>query len=80
MRLRYDERCCCTKINSVTLEEPIGEGVAEQFQKGVQLNGEKDLTKPASLPLGTPKSCAIVGKLGKYISIANGISYYTNRS
>ncbi|WP_109400869.1 16S rRNA pseudouridine(516) synthase RsuA [Proteus sp. TJ1640] len=56
----------CEKTYLVTLEEPIGEGVAEQFQKGVQLNGEKDLTKPAKLEILTPTEVKLTISEGKY--------------
>lgn len=56
----------CEKTYRVTLEEPIGEGVAEQFQKGVQLNGEKDLTKPATLEIITPTEVKLTISEGKY--------------
>ncbi|WP_193014313.1 MULTISPECIES: 16S rRNA pseudouridine(516) synthase RsuA [Gammaproteobacteria] len=56
----------CEKTYYVTLEEPIAEGVAEQFQKGVQLNGEKDLTKPATLEIITPTEVKLTISEGKY--------------
>ncbi|MEQ4794798.1 16S rRNA pseudouridine(516) synthase RsuA, partial [Klebsiella variicola subsp. variicola] len=56
----------CEKTYHVTLEEPIAEGVAEQFQKGVQLNGEKDLTKPAKLEIITPIEVKLTISEGKY--------------
>lgn len=56
----------CEKTYHVTLEEPIAEGVAEQFQKGVQLNGEKDLTKPAKLEIITPTEVKLTISEGKY--------------
>ncbi|MDN5987427.1 MAG: 16S rRNA pseudouridine(516) synthase RsuA, partial [Hafniaceae bacterium] len=39
----------CDKTYLVTLEHPLADDTAEQFAKGVQLHGEKDLTKPATL-------------------------------
>ncbi|MCK9781740.1 16S rRNA pseudouridine(516) synthase RsuA [Proteus columbae] len=56
----------CEKTYRVTLEEPIGESVAEQFQKGVQLNGEKNLTKPAMLEIITPTEVKLTISEGKY--------------
>ncbi|MBG3079145.1 16S rRNA pseudouridine(516) synthase RsuA [Proteus mirabilis] len=56
----------CEKTYHVTLEEPIAEGVAEKFQKGVQLNGEKDLTKPAKLEIITPTEVKLTISEGKY--------------
>ena len=39
----------CDKTYLVTLEHPLADDTAEQFAHGVQLHGEKDLTKPATL-------------------------------
>lgn len=39
----------CDKAYLVTLEHPLADDTAEQFAHGVQLHGEKDLTKPATL-------------------------------
>ncbi|GKX62452.1 ribosomal small subunit pseudouridine synthase A [Pragia fontium] len=39
----------CEKTYLVTLEHPVAENTAEQFAAGIQLNGEKSLTKPALL-------------------------------
>ena len=39
----------CDKTYLVTLEHPLADDTAEQFAQGVQLHGEKDLTKPATL-------------------------------
>ncbi|MCW2479819.1 16S rRNA pseudouridine(516) synthase RsuA [Candidatus Symbiopectobacterium sp. NZEC135] len=39
----------CEKTYLVTLELPLAEDTAQQFEQGVQLHGEKSLTKPAQL-------------------------------
>ena len=39
----------CDKTYLVTLEHPLADDTAEQFAHGVQLHGEKDLTKPDTL-------------------------------
>ncbi|MFT8210303.1 MAG: 16S rRNA pseudouridine(516) synthase RsuA [Symbiopectobacterium sp.] len=39
----------CEKTYLVTLEQPLAEDTARQFEQGVQLHGEKSLTKPAQL-------------------------------
>ncbi len=39
----------CEKTYLVTLEQPLAEDTAQQFEQGVQLHGEKSLTKPARL-------------------------------
>lgn len=39
----------CEKTYLVTLEHPLAADTAQQFEQGVQLHNEKDLTKPAKL-------------------------------
>lgn len=39
----------CEKTYLVTLDEPLADDTAAQFIAGVQLHGEKELTKPAAL-------------------------------
>ncbi|MCA6998591.1 16S rRNA pseudouridine(516) synthase RsuA [Dickeya solani] len=39
----------CEKTYLVTLEQPLAPDTAENFQTGVQLHGEKNLTRPATL-------------------------------
>ncbi|WON75586.1 16S rRNA pseudouridine(516) synthase RsuA [Serratia sp. UGAL515B_01] len=39
----------CEKTYLVTLEHPLAADTAQQFEQGVQLHNEKDLTKPARL-------------------------------
>lgn len=39
----------CEKTYRVTLELPLAEDTAQKFELGVQLHGEKSLTKPAQL-------------------------------
>lgn len=39
----------CEKTYLVTLEHPVADDTAEKFTAGIQLNGEKTLTKPALL-------------------------------
>lgn len=39
----------CEKTYLVTLELPLAEDTAQQFEQGVPLHGEKSLTKPAQL-------------------------------
>ncbi|OAT22592.1 16S rRNA pseudouridine(516) synthase RsuA [Proteus myxofaciens] len=56
----------CEKTYLVTLEEPIADDVALKFEKGVQLNGEKDLTKPAKLEIITPTEVKLTISEGKY--------------
>jgi len=39
----------CEKTYLVTLEQPLAPDTADNFQAGVQLHGEKNLTRPATL-------------------------------
>ncbi len=54
------------KTYVVTLEQPIATDVAEKFKTGVQLNGEKELTKPATLEVITPTEVKLTISEGKY--------------
>ena len=56
----------CEKTYLVELENPLEEGVAEQFAKGVQLHNEKDLTKPAVLEVITPTEVRLTISEGRY--------------
>ncbi len=39
------------KVYEATLADPIDESYIETFERGIQLNGEKELTKPAQLQI-----------------------------
>jgi len=39
------------KIYEATLADPIDESYIKAFERGIQLNGEKELTKPAQLQI-----------------------------
>lgn len=41
----------CSKVYLVEVEQALTEDLIEQFDRGIQLNGEKDLTKPAKLEI-----------------------------
>ena len=59
-------RVITAKTYLVELENPLEEGVAEQFAKGVQLHNEKDLTKPAVLEVITPTEVRLTISEGRY--------------
>ncbi len=56
----------CQKIYHVTLENPLDEQVAEQFAKGIELRGDKDATKPASLEVLSPTEVLLTISEGRY--------------
>ncbi|REF27787.1 ribosomal small subunit pseudouridine synthase A [Xenorhabdus cabanillasii] len=56
----------CEKTYLVTLEHPISEDTEEQFLVGVQLNGEKTLTKPAKLEFIEPQLVRLTISEGRY--------------
>lgn len=56
----------CEKTYRVTLESPVLEETAAQFEKGVQLHNEKDLTKPAQLEVITPTEVRLTISEGRY--------------
>lgn len=56
----------CDKTYRVTLELPIADDVAAQFAAGVQLHGEKNLTKPAVLDVVTPHEVLLTISEGRY--------------
>ncbi|AXW96986.2 16S rRNA pseudouridine(516) synthase RsuA [Cronobacter sakazakii] len=56
----------CEKTYLVTLESPVADGTAALFAKGVQLNNEKDLTKPAQLEVITPTEVRLTISEGRY--------------
>ena len=56
----------CEKTYRVTLESPVAEDTAERFAAGVQLNNEKDLTKPAVLEVITPTEVLLTISEGRY--------------
>ncbi len=56
----------CKKTYCVTLAETLSPSVQEKFASGVQLEGEKHLTRPAVLHRITPKKVRLSLSEGKY--------------
>ncbi|MBC8944619.1 16S rRNA pseudouridine(516) synthase RsuA [Xenorhabdus indica] len=56
----------CEKTYLVTLEHPISEDTEEKFLAGVQLNGEKTLTKPAKLEIIESQFVRLTISEGRY--------------
>ncbi|OTA16189.1 ribosomal large subunit pseudouridine synthase B [Xenorhabdus vietnamensis] len=56
----------CEKTYLVKLEHPIAEDIKQKFEAGVQLNGEKTLTKPAQLEIIEPQLVRLTISEGRY--------------
>lgn len=56
----------CEKTYLVTLAEPLAAGMDEKFAAGVQLHGEKHLTKPAVLEVVDEHSVHLTISEGRY--------------
>ncbi|MGL5335260.1 MAG: 16S rRNA pseudouridine(516) synthase RsuA [Enterovibrio sp.] len=56
----------CAKIYDVELADPVSEETAQQFAQGVQLRGEKQLTKPAKLEIISQNQVRLTIFEGKY--------------
>ncbi|MFQ6370908.1 16S rRNA pseudouridine(516) synthase RsuA [Shewanella sp. YIC-542] len=56
----------CHKRYRVQLAEPIGDDVALQFANGVQLHGERELTRPAVLQVLSATEVLLTISEGKY--------------
>ncbi|WP_064603425.1 16S rRNA pseudouridine(516) synthase RsuA [Photobacterium sp. J15] len=59
-------RHVCEKVYYVELADPVTEDVATAFAEGVQLRGEKDLTRPAKLEILGEREALITISEGKY--------------
>ena len=56
----------CAKTYRAWLADPVEPAVIEQFASGVQLRGERQLTRPAELELVTPTEALLTIHEGKY--------------
>lgn len=56
----------CQKTYLVSVESPLTESLITQFEQGLQLNGEKDLTKPAQLEIISEYQARLTISEGKY--------------
>ncbi|CDL81967.1 16S rRNA pseudouridine(516) synthase RsuA [Xenorhabdus szentirmaii] len=56
----------CEKTYLVTLEQPISAETEGKFLEGVQLNGEKTLTKPAKIEIIEPQIVRLTISEGRY--------------
>ncbi|BET97715.1 16S rRNA pseudouridine(516) synthase RsuA [Xenorhabdus taiwanensis] len=56
----------CEKTYLVRLEYPVSEDTGQKFLAGVQLNGEKTLTKPAQMEIIEPQLVRLTISEGRY--------------
>ena len=69
----------CGKRYRVGLAEPIGLEVLHQFEEGIQLHGEKHLTKPAKLEIISPHDVLLTIHEGKYHQVKRMFAAMNNR-
>jgi 16S rRNA pseudouridine516 synthase len=67
------------KTYLATLAEPLTEAAAEQLRAGVQLNGEKGLTKPAEVEILPGQQARITISEGKYHQVKRMFAAVGNR-
>ncbi|MCW2473439.1 MULTISPECIES: 16S rRNA pseudouridine(516) synthase RsuA [unclassified Symbiopectobacterium] len=69
----------CEKTYLVTLELPLAEDTAHQFEQGVQLHGEKSLTKPAQLEKLDDHQVRLTISEGRYHQVKRMFAAVGNR-
>lgn len=69
----------CRKVYRVGLSRDIAKDVAEQFKEGIQLQGEKQLTRPASLEIINSKEVLLTITEGKFHQVKRMFSAVGNR-
>ncbi|PWC10342.1 16S rRNA pseudouridine(516) synthase RsuA [Brenneria roseae subsp. americana] len=69
----------CEKTYLVTLEQPLSPDTASQFAAGVQLHGEKNLTRPAELEKITDYQVRLTISEGRYHQVKRMFAAVGNR-
>jgi len=69
----------CRKIYRVWLRDNIADDVAEKFEQGVQLQGEKTLTQPANLEIVSEKEVLLTITEGRYHQVKRMFAAVGNR-
>ncbi|MCC8466363.1 MULTISPECIES: 16S rRNA pseudouridine(516) synthase RsuA [Photorhabdus] len=69
----------CKKTYLVTLECPVAAETADKFLAGVQLNGEKTVTKPAQLEILEPQVARLTISEGRYHQVKRMFAAVGNR-
>lgn len=67
------------KIYEASLAEPIDESYIERFERGILLNGEKELTKPAKLEILSENSARVELYEGRYHQVKRMFAALGNR-
>ncbi len=69
----------CEKTYRVTLEHPLAADTAQRFTDGVQLHGEKSLTKPAQLEVIDEHNVRLTISEGRYHQVKRMFAAVENR-
>jgi 16S rRNA pseudouridine516 synthase len=69
----------CQKVYRVGLSRALSEGLIVQFKKGLQLQGESQLTRPAELQILGPKEARLTITEGKYHQVKRMFAAVGNR-
>jgi 16S rRNA pseudouridine516 synthase len=69
----------CEKVYRVGLSRPIADGVAEKFARGVSLQGEERLTRPARLEIINEREVLLTIVEGKYHQVKRMFAAVGNR-
>ncbi|MGF1712856.1 pseudouridine synthase [Vibrio kagoshimensis] len=69
----------CQKVYRVGLTRPIAEDVAEKFKHGIELQGEKELTRPAILEVVEPNEVLLTITEGKFHQVKRMFAAVGNR-
>ena len=69
----------CHKVYRVGLTRPIADDVAEKFKHGIKLQGEKHLTRPATLEIVGPKEVLLTITEGKFHQVKRMFAAVGNR-
>ncbi|MEZ9157317.1 pseudouridine synthase [Vibrio lentus] len=69
----------CKKVYRVTLSRDIKDDVTDKFKAGVQLQGEKNPTRPAELEVVSPKEVLLTITEGKFHQVKRMFAAVGNR-
>jgi len=69
----------CRKVYRVALSRALGKDVVTQFEKGVQLQGEQGLTRPAELDMISSKEVLLTITEGKFHQVKRMFAAVGNR-
>jgi 16S rRNA pseudouridine516 synthase len=69
----------CNKVYRVGLSKPIADDVAQKFEQGIRLQGEKQPTAPATLIVVSPKEVLLTITEGKFHQVKRMFAAVGNR-